>query len=389
MQHTKNINFSYWEKESFTNYDYIIIGAGIVGLSTAIELKEKFSASTVLVLERGFLPAGASTRNAGFACMGSVTELSDDLTAMKEDEVILLFELRKKGLERLRKRLGDSNIVYAERGSYELINGNGPDVVERIEYLNKLLLPVTKKPAFALTNSKIQEFGFSTNYTRSLVENLGEGELNTGKMMRALIDLTLQKGIEIKTGSEVISFEEKSDSVSVEIKIPFTDEKIKLDAKVLVICTNAFTKQLLPDEELQPGRGQVLVTKPIKGLKFKGIFHFDKGYYYFREIDGRVLLGGGRNLDFVGETTTDFGLNEVIQADLENKLREIVIPGTNFSVEYRWSGIMAFGPTKYPVVKLISNRVFGAFRLGGMGVALGSEVAAQLADLIKGNEKNN
>ncbi len=346
MQHTKNINFSYWEKESFTNYDYIIIGAGIVGLSTAIELKEKFSASTVLVLERGFLPAGASTRNAGFACMGSVTELSDDLIAMKEDEVIRLFELRKKGLERLRKRLGDSNIGYAERGSYELINGNGPDVVERIEYLNKLLLPVTKKPAFALANSKIQEFGFSTNYTRSLVANLGEGELNTGKMMRALIDLTLQKGIEIKTGSEVINFEEKSDSVSVEIKIPFTDEKIKLDSKVLVICTNAFTKQLLPDEELQ-------------------------------------------NLDFVGETTTDFGLNEVIQADLENKLREIVIPGTNFSVEYRWSGIMAFGPTKYPLVKPISNRVFGVFRLGGMGVALGSEVAAQLADLIEGNEKNN
>ena len=60
--------FSYWEQQSFTSYDYVIIGSGIVGLSTAIELKEKFPGATVLILERGLLPTGASSRNAGFAC---------------------------------------------------------------------------------------------------------------------------------------------------------------------------------------------------------------------------------------------------------------------------------------------------------------------------------
>ena len=89
---------SYWESQSFLHYHYIIIGSGITGLSTAIELKEKYPLRSVLVLERGLLPTGASTRNAGFACMGSVTELLDDLKDMTEEEVVKLVEWRKKGL---------------------------------------------------------------------------------------------------------------------------------------------------------------------------------------------------------------------------------------------------------------------------------------------------
>lgn len=374
--------FSYWEQQSFTFYDHIIVGAGIVGLSTAIELKERFPMASVLVLERDLLPASASSRNAGFACMGSVTELLDDLTIMKETEVFTLFEWRKRGLEKLRERLGDNNIGYAERGSYELISDKEIRALDSIDYLNKLLQPITRKPAFRLANEKIDEFGFSKDQTKALIENTCEGELHTGKMLKALTSHALRVGIEIKTGAEVINFTDDTSYVFIRIKVPFTKKALILHSRSLVLCTNAFTKELLPAEDMRPGRGQVLVTQTIPGLKFKGIFHFDKGFYYFREIDGRVLLGGGRHLDFEGETTTDPGLNETIQLDLEKKLKEIILPGTSFSIEYRWSGIMAFGPTKYPIVKAFSQKVFGAFRMGGMGVALGSEVAAQVADLV-------
>ncbi|HEV2830389.1 MAG TPA: FAD-dependent oxidoreductase [Hanamia sp.] len=377
--------FSYWEQQSFTFYDHIIVGAGIVGLSTAIELKERFPMASVLVLERDLLPASASSRNAGFACMGSVTELLDDLTVMKETEVFNLFEWRKRGLEKLRKRLGDINIGYAERGSYELINDKETGALDSIAYLNKLLQPITQKPAFRLVNTKIDEFGFSKDHTKALIENTCEGELHTGKMLKALTGHALRAGIEIKTGAEVINFTDDASYVFIKIKVPFTNKALILHSRSLVLCTNAFTKELLPAEDVRPGRGQVLVTQPIRGLKFKGIFHFDKGYYYFREIDGRVLLGGGRHLDFEGETTTDPGLNETIQLDLEKKLKEIILPGIPFSIERRWSGIMAFGSTKYPIVKAFSPKVFGAFRMGGMGVALGSEVASQVADLVAEN----
>ena len=81
---------SIWEKSTYLNdNDFVIIGSGIVGLSTSIFIKKKYPNARVLVLERGYLPTGASTKNAGFACFGSPTELYDDLQSIpeqKEDE---------------------------------------------------------------------------------------------------------------------------------------------------------------------------------------------------------------------------------------------------------------------------------------------------------------
>lgn len=374
--------FSYWEQESFTRYDHIVIGAGIVGLSMAIELKDKFPAKRVLVLERGLLPTGASTRNAGFACMGSATELLDDLQHTTEMEAVELFQWRKKGLELLRHRLGDANICYKENGSYELISEQEADALDKLEYLNALLQPITGRSSFALANDKVGEFGFSKAYTKALIENTCEGELHSGMMMRALTDMAIGKGIEIKTGADVVKFDDLDSRVEVLLRDPFRNNTSVLQCEKLFICTNAFTKQLLPDVDVLPGRGQVLITHPISGLKFKGIYHFDKGYYYFREINGRVLLGGGRNLDFKTENTTDFALNEMIQADLLQKLNDIILPSTSFIIDRRWTGIMAFGANKFPIVKAFSPRVFGAFRMGGMGVALGSEAARRLLEMV-------
>ncbi len=82
-------------------------------------------------------------------------------------------------------------------------------------------------------------------------------------------------------------FEEEEKQVVVRVQDPFRKETWLLHCDNLCICTNAFTKQLLPDVDVTPGRGQVVITKPVDGLRFKGIYHFDKGYYYFREIDGK------------------------------------------------------------------------------------------------------
>lgn len=370
--------FSYWERQSYFRYDHIVVGAGITGLSTAIELKAVYPEESVLVIEQGLIPAGASTKNAGFACMGSVTELLDDLEDMSEYEVVSLFQQRKSGLELLRKRLGDANIGYAANGSYELINEHAKEALKKTDYLNELLQSVNKKASFRLVNEKIKTFGFAEKQVHALIENTCEGELNTGMMMRALLRYAQQKGVEVMTGATVEDYTEDGKGVVVGVSGGY-----KLHCQTLSICTNAFAKQLLPGEDVQPGRGQVLITKPVRDLKLKGVFHFDKGYFYFREIDGRVLIGGGRNIDFEKETTFSKDVTAEIQDALEQKLRDVVLPDTAFEVDMRWGGTMAFGKDKTPVIKSFSKRVYGAFRMGGMGVAIGSEAGRQLAELNK------
>ena len=87
------MQLSYWEiKNWFSNIDFTIVGSGIVGLNTALALRERFSAAKILILEKGVLPQGASTKNAGFACFGSISEIVDDLKTHTEEEVIQLIQ---------------------------------------------------------------------------------------------------------------------------------------------------------------------------------------------------------------------------------------------------------------------------------------------------------
>ena len=109
------MNYSYWElKEWFTNIDFTIVGSGIVGLNCALELKKKYPEANVLILEKGMLPQGASTKNAGFACFGSLSEIIDDLNSHTEQEVFNLVKKRWEGLQLLRENLGDKNIDFRQ-----------------------------------------------------------------------------------------------------------------------------------------------------------------------------------------------------------------------------------------------------------------------------------
>ncbi|MBT5920938.1 MAG: FAD-binding oxidoreductase, partial [Flavobacteriaceae bacterium] len=71
---------SYWEhKHWLSNIDFAIIGSGIVGLNCALSLREKHPNATIVVFEKGILPHGASTKNAGFTCFGSISEILSDI----------------------------------------------------------------------------------------------------------------------------------------------------------------------------------------------------------------------------------------------------------------------------------------------------------------------
>ena len=155
----------------------------------------------------------------------------------------------------------------------------------------------------------------------------------------------------------------------------------EINAKNTIIATNGFAKDWI-DDDILPARAQVVITNEIPDLKIKGTFHYEKGYYYFRNVGSRVLLGGGRNLDIEGETTEEFGLSHQIQSKLKELLENVILPNDSFEIEDSWSGIMGVGKSKSPIIKKINNNTAVGVRMGGMGVAIGSQVGKKLADLF-------
>lgn len=382
MEHT--FQLSWWEQRTyFENIDLLIVGGGIVGLNAALSAKQLQPDLKVLVIDRGkFLPYGASTRNAGFACFGSMTELLDDLTRMSHDEVFALVEKRYSGLIRLRSILGDEMMQYEPLGGYEVFMPEESALFENclghIEDFNRELKRITGQDGiYAVCDEKISAFGFSG--IQHMLLNRGEGQINSGKAMQALLFKVREAGVEVLTGIGVKGWEKEA----AELRIS-TDAGFDLKVPKMLVTTNAFARELLPGLQVVPGRAQVLVTTPIHGLKPAGTFHYDKGYYYFRNIGNRILFGGGRNLDFKKEETTEFGLTGLVQNKLEDLLREIILPGVPFGIEQRWSGIMGLGPVKSAIVQEVQPNVYCAVRMGGMGVAIGSHIGREAAEMIVG-----
>ncbi len=270
----------------------------------AYYLKKKHPSLRITIVERGIIPAGASTRNAGFACFGSLTELLADIDQMGEDKMLELVAMRFRGLRKIRKTFSDTEIGYERLGSYELLatagklkDSNGLRSV--IDRMNRRLLKITgEQKTFRLRNEKISAFGFAG--IQYLVESRTEGQLHSGLLCQALLRLVQSHGVNILNNIDITGYEKTGGHLLLHSQHPFP-----LVASQLLVCTNAFARRLLPQLDIIPARGQVLVTSPIEGLPFKGTFHFDEGFYYFRNLGDRVLLGGARNRAFEEETTTE------------------------------------------------------------------------------------
>jgi gamma-glutamylputrescine oxidase len=375
LEHT----FSYWERTAFIdNADVIVIGSGIVGLSAALHLKRQQPQLKVTVLERGFLPSGASTKNAGFACFGTLSEQLAYLKKSSEEEVLHLVDYKWRGLQRMRENLGDANIDFHQYGGYELFMDNEPERAEEafdhLTYFNNLLKQaIGSADIYAVADAKIAEFSFEG--ISRMILNPYEGQIHTGKMMRALLNKVYDEDVLVLNNCNVAKMENEGEHIRVNTS--HGDFK----ARKVILATNAFAAQLYPDLDVVPGRGQVLVTKPVAGLKLKGTYHFNEGFYYFRNIDGRVLFGGGRNIDFKQEETWDFGHTEGVKNQLVQYLDEVILPGQRYEIDYWWSGIMGFGEDISPIIKEVQPNVYCAVRCNGMGVAMGSLVGEEVADL--------
>ena len=370
-------NLSYWEKSTYLeNIDFLIIGSGIVGLSTAIFLKKKNKNYKVLVIDRGYLPTGASTKNAGFTCFGSPTELFDDLQNMNELTVWDTFSNRYMGLNTLFELVQKDKIAYRECKSWDIISSkkNNDITKDFIEYINHKAHEITGfKEIYhedKLISSKFGFEGINTSYCNKL-----EGAIHTGKMIQELYKKAILNDVNVLFGMNA----EKLDHSAQENVIETQFGEIK--AKNIIIATNGFAKKWIKDDIL-PARAQVIITSEIPDLKINGTFHYEKGYYYFRNVGNRVLLGGGRNLDFKGETTEEFGSSEQIHLKLQELLKNVILPKHTYEIEDSWSGIMGVGKSKSPIIKKINNNTAIGVRMGGMGVAIGAQVGKKLADLF-------
>jgi glycine/D-amino acid oxidase-like deaminating enzyme len=364
---------SLWEKETYySNNDVLIVGAGLMGLWTALELKKRAPKLKITIAEKSSTPLGASTRNAGFACFGSPTELLSDAKAMGEDEMWQIAEMRYKGIEKIKTHFTSSLIDYNPCGGFECLLQKDAAVLDELVWLNKGMQAITgTNECFSVQNHLLETLGLvGFDY---LVNNKLEGTLHSGKLVQALTQKVQELGVQILYGATITKWNELNHTIEVDVNTT------TIKTQQLIFCTNAFTNELLQEESIVPARGQILVTSPIENLLLNGSFHFEEGFYYWRNVGNRILLGGARNLAIEEETTIELATTNIIQNKLEQFLQIHIAQQYQYTIDHRWSGIMAFSTTKKPIFKQLDNQVYYAVACNGIGVALTPMFAEKIA----------
>jgi glycine/D-amino acid oxidase-like deaminating enzyme len=217
------------------------------------------------------------------------------------------------------------------------------------------------------------------NFGNEIINKL-EGSLNPQMMMNELELSARNKGVLFLSGIEVREIVHDEQYILTNLG--------KMDFKKLIVCTNGFSSFLLPKQDVKPARNQVLITNKIPGLNLDCCYHMNKGFVYFRAYDGRILIGGGRDLDKENETTDQMGTTVLITDYLKEILQKHILPNQTFSIEHSWSGILGVGETKMPIVEMIDKNVLIAVRMGGMGVAIGSFIGRVAASMLMSNDNS-
>ena len=368
-------NYSFWEKnrELFTG-DILIVGGGLVGLSIGIAIqkqKKQLKQRLLKICIVDQLPtgqAGASTRNAGFACFGSPTEILDDLTREGENQTVNRISNRISGLSIWKNWIPSNKIEWNDCSGYEVFEReeemNFQEVLDKLPYLNKIGKAASGNP---MIYSKYQRISSKLPYS---IRIDGEASLNPGKAHNSLYGLNKELGNQIVNGISIPNrnyWHKNSEGWT----IPTENGIFK--AKRVVIAANAWTPKILnSDLDITPGRGQILMIKSAKPIFYKGIFHAKKGYLYFRNSNNSLIIGGGRNLFQTNETSLEMTTTKEVQDYLELYVRDVLLPNQDFSIQNRWAGIMAFSKrgNKDPLLYWDEPDLLIASRMCGMGVAL-------------------
>lgn len=313
------------------NYDVIIVGAGIAGLSVAYWLQA--SKLKLLVVEASKFADCASGRNAGFLTGGSIGYFQYLRDTYGDEKALEKWSFTTENVRLLKEHVNLENCDYREAGTISLY--------PKVENISELLdsVELLKKNGFnveAVSETfNMQGISINTDATFNPVMVLQEIMSNL-------------KNVDFLFESEVMELEK--DFVKV--------KEQKLQARKIIVATNYAIPRFLPHLKIEPQRSQICFIQCNCDVMGEANYFIPQKRIYFRKhLDG-LIIGGLRSLDFEAENTSELALNPLIQNALLAQCKELF--GESKLVK-SWAGTMGFTEDEQPLL----GEENGVYYLGG------------------------
>lgn len=322
--------------------DYVVVGGGIFGLSTAYWLAK--AGCRPLLLEAGSIASRASGRNAGFLITGTAESYVAAARLFGHDTARWWWERSRDNRELLRSELLDSGRIDCElltEGSWVASlagTSQEEELQESCEILRPLGFDLEWKDA-----DEIRRASGSDRFGGGFYQKRDCG-LDPVRLCRGIAHEITALGGEIRTGVRIRAIEPEGNRVRL------TSDAGTWIAGRAVLALSSYVTQLLPQlgAEVRPVRAQMLATAPGPRT-LRGVWYVNDGYEYFRQLpDGTFLLGGCRWTARDSEVGYLEAPTGRVQAALEQFLREALPQFAGRPIVQRWAGTMALTPDGLP-----------------------------------------
>lgn len=339
--------------------DVAIVGAGVTGCSAALRLAE--AGLRVRVHEARGIAEGASGRNGGFVLGGGAARYDVARETYGAEPAAAYWRWTEEALDRMAELAGDALVRH---GSYRLAADEEEREGIRLEY------------------EALSEDGFDAEWLDEVpggaaglfhgaISHPRDGSIQPARFARRLAALATAAGAEIREHDTV-------------------DDVEALDADRVLVATDGYGHGLVPELAglVWPTRGQVLASEPLDRVLYDRPHYARQGFDYWQQLsDGRILLGGFRDVSILDELTDVEETTPTIQASLESFLHELA--GEEVGVTHRWAGIFGLTQDLLPLVGPVpghDGRVWVAGGYSGHGNVLGFACGALVADAMLGRE---
>ena len=361
--------------------DICVIGGGLTGISSAINLSKK--GYSVILCEARKIGWGASGRNGGQLGIGM---RKDQFTIEKKLGLKHAKELWSLGLEAVEDV---KNLIKENEIDCHLVNGvmSTACFEKDIDEYKFEIEHMAKNYDFEgykfFNKEKIREEINSKMYLAGLL-NSGSYHLNPLKLTLGLAKVAQKNNVKIFENTPIEKIREEGDRVQVMSK------KGLIRANQVVVACNGYLDSILGSKKnkFMPINNYIVATEPLGEKRARELIknnyavcdtRFIIDYYRFSE-DWRMIFGGGETF------TSNFVKNAT--SFVSKRMIKVFPQLQNVKIDYSWGGTLAITVNRLPHFgTLMNNKVSYAFGYSGHGLALSVLAGKLIGENIHGDHE--
>ncbi|EPJ47258.1 MAG: hypothetical protein OFPII_14490 [Osedax symbiont Rs1] len=354
--------------------DVCVVGAGIAGLSCALELLKQ--GKTVALIDRETVAWGASGRNGGLVMAGWAEGIATLEKQLGLEHAQALFELSAKGVAIIRQNISEFSLAKCDLKIGQLLAARYPQQ----DKLRRHQRQMADKYRFDLTfleTAEVRDICRTKRYFEGLYSDQAF-HFHPLNYCLGLAEVIESKGGLIFEKTSLIALENDGEKNLV------TTEAAKISCQQMVFCGGGYTGEEMPAlrKSFLPISTYMVVTEPLGSLASElitrqiSIADDRRAADYYRLVDGDKLLWGSRITTH--QQNNQQRLASLLRVDLCSVYPEL----KEVKIEKSWSGLMAYASHKMPIVQQQSKGQWLCSTFGGHGLNTGTICGTIVAQAI-------